>query len=640
MDRRVFPAGRCAAGVALLALVACEVPVSRLTGDPDSGATDDGRDAATDDDRADPPDGALDTDVTPPPHDRPVPAVAGSSRATGSLWAHAERTTRRPLFRWHSPEDDGGGPWLYEIQVDDSCAPGSGSSCVFPSPEAQASGIAGASWQPADDLAVSETPPVGRSYGWRVRGCRSSSCTAWSLVAFVGVGRVAKDFDGDGYSDVAVGGDGRTAETAIDRAVYVFRGGAAGIEPTPYVVLENPLHPGIFDAFAWDLAAAGDVDADGFSDLLVPAYGPDRGYLDPPTLGWVYLYRGGPGGLRPVPDVVLADPGAQPGSFFGMSSKSAGDLDADGYDDVVIGAGHADGAVEGAGKVFVYRGGPIGIEPEPTTILENPPGSQGEFGNVVAGAGDVDGDGYGDLAASTMGVPGADYGEGAVYVFYGCPVGVETTALTAVRNPRLNLGWLYGNLAIEGMGDIDGDGYEDLAVDGFLNDLGAPGDAGVYLYRGSQAGLGIEPYTSLFNPDGRVSAMTSCRLAVDDLDGNGLSDLLVALPLGPIGWTGSGIVFLYSAGVGRFPISPGLILSSPTPEDAAHFGEDVAAAGDVNGDGYPEVVVGCGDCATTALSPGAAVIFFGGAEGITPSSSAVLENPIPRLDAAFGMSVE
>jgi hypothetical protein len=70
------------------------------------------------------------------------------------------------------------------------------------------------------------------------------------------------------------------------------------------------------------------------------------------------------------------------------------------------------------------------------------------------------------------------------------------------------------------------------------------------------------------------------------------------------------------------------------------LGEDIAAAGDVNGDGYPDVVVGCGDCGTAALSPGAAVIFFGGAEGINPSSSTLLENPIPRVDAAFGLSVE
>jgi len=293
------------------------------------------------------------------------------------------------------------------------------------------------------------------------------------------------------------------------------------------------------------------------------------------------------------------------------------------------------------GLVFFYRGGPSGVDPEPTAILESPPGSQGGFGTVVAGTGDFDGDGFGDLAAVAMGRLGADVGEGAVYVFHGGPGGVETVARTVVGNPVGIPGWLFGHSAVEVVGNADGDGYVDLAVDGCLNGVGGPVLSGMYVYRGGRTGLEAEPYASLFDPSGSAGSMSSCRLAADDLDGDGLTDLMVSVPGSWAGVVGPGLVYVYSARTGEFPTSPGVILSYPfATEYTGGFGTDVAAAGDVNGDGNPDVVVGCRGCGTSAIADGAVILFPGAGEGLESSSAVALENPVAWADAQFGYSVE
>jgi hypothetical protein len=136
----------------------------------------------------------------------------------------------RPLFRWAAATDTCPTPPTYDIQVDDTCPATGWRQCTFPSPEASATALSATQFQPSSDLAVSTSVPVGTRYYWRVRACRSASCSSWSAPSYLDVGRAHSDIDGDGYSDLLT--------TQLDfgvweGGVYGYRGGPSGIATTP-----------------------------------------------------------------------------------------------------------------------------------------------------------------------------------------------------------------------------------------------------------------------------------------------------------------------------------------------------------------------------------------------------------------------
>ena len=130
-----------------------------------------------------------------------------------------------------------------------------------------------------------------------------------------------------------------------------------------------------------------DVNGDGFADVLVGAIG--GGYGD---AGRAYVYLGGPGGPSQSPATILT--GDAPGRYFGGSVASAGDVNGDGFADVVVGAV---GAYGGSGRVYLYLGGATGLATSPATTITGNDGFTSNFGDSVASAGDVNGDGYADV---------------------------------------------------------------------------------------------------------------------------------------------------------------------------------------------------------------------------------------------------
>ncbi|MFN7147657.1 MAG: FG-GAP-like repeat-containing protein, partial [Myxococcota bacterium] len=202
------------------------------------------------------------------------------------------------------------------------------------------------------------------------------------------------DWNGDGTDDL-VWVDGLE--------VRVHHGSAAGLSSSATATLS------VSYAFGSDevLAAAGDADGDGYDDLLV---------FDGEEIDW---HRGGAAGLSDDASATLADPGTAPtgesDTRFGYA-RAAGDVDGDGFSDVVIGASQADAA-------YVFAGARAGLSTTSSLTL----GGEGlsTFGEVVTGAGDVNGDGFADVA---VGDPEAE----AVYVFHGSAAGVGTTAATTL----------------------------------------------------------------------------------------------------------------------------------------------------------------------------------------------------------------
>jgi hypothetical protein len=212
----------------------------------------------------------------------------------------------------------------------------------------------------------------------------------------------AGDVNGDGYGDLVVGASGLATSTG---EVDVYLGGPSGLGTTP-TTLNDPANTA-GDSFGGSVAGAGDVNGDGYGDLIVGARG------TPNSTGGAYIYYGGSSGIGSLP-TALNDPGGTLGDSFGLSVACAGDVNGDGYADLVVGAYSTE---SGTGHVYVFVGGPPSpLGPLVATLVDPAPMAAGGFGVFVASAGDVTGDGY---AGVVVGVDGAPTSSGSVYVYPG-----------------------------------------------------------------------------------------------------------------------------------------------------------------------------------------------------------------------------
>jgi hypothetical protein len=399
---------------------------------------------------------------------------------------------------------------------------------------------------------------------WRViRGAQSSSHFAYSVAS-------AGDVNGDGNSDVVVGA--RFHDNGLDLPrgrVQVHHGNADGLGQTPDWSLAPAPEPtgDLTPDFGFSVAGAGDVNDDGYGDVLVGALGYGGG-------GAAFLYLGGP---APPTTAAWSAASSQSDAEFAVSVAGAGDVNGDGHADVIVGAPFESHGHTEEGRAYVFHGRPQGLSASATTVLElNIPNAH--FGGSVASAGDVNADGYSDVVVGATGYPAA---AGAAFVFLGGPEGLSTIAIATLRGSP---GVLSGR-SVAGAGDTNGDGYGDVLVgaSGISTAIGY-----VYAYLGGPAGISGSAAQTL---EGTSSFGTSLAGA-GDVDDDGYGDVLIGSPNeSPVGKPQRGGAYLSRGG----PAGPSTSYS-PVGSDASlaagdHFGSSVAS-GDINGDGAPDVLVG------------------------------------------------
>jgi hypothetical protein len=213
--------------------------------------------------------------------------------------------------------------------------------------------------------------------------------------------------------------------------------------------------------------------------------------------GKAYLYLGSSSGLKIEPSWTSSGDD-QAGAYFGHSVASADDVNGDGYSDVIISACLYDTANNSAGKAYLYLGSSSGLEASPSWTSSGDDQSDAHFGTLVASADDVNGDGYSDVIIGAEFYDTANGDAGKAYLYLGSSSGLETLPSWTSSGDDQS-GAEFG-ISVAGAGDVNGDGYSDVIIGAWRYDT-ANGDAGkAYLYLGSSSGLETLPsWTSTRN---------------------------------------------------------------------------------------------------------------------------------------------
>ncbi len=446
----------------------------------------------------------------------------------------------------------------------------------------------------------------------------------------------AGDLNGDGYSDVIIGAyaydDG--ANTNEGRA-FVYHGSAGGLSATPNNTPDDADQTGA--RFGWTVASAGDVNGDGYSDVIIGAdlYN-DGANADE---GRAFVYHGSAAGLSATPNST-PDDADQAGAQLGLCVASAGDVNGDGYSDVIIGAYlYDDGANTNEGRAFVYDGGAAGLSATPNSTPDDADQAGARFGISLASAGDVNGDGYSDVIIGAFNYDdGANTDEGRAFVYHGSATGLSATP-NSTPDDADQAGAQLG-LCVASAGDVNGDGYSDVIIGAYSYNDGANTDEGrAFVYHGGAAGLSATPNSTPDDADQANAWFGESVASAGDVNGDGYSDVIIGASRYDDGANSNeGRAFVYHGGAAGLSTTP-----NSTPDDAdqfgAYFGISVASAGDVNGDGYSDVIIGAyafDDGANT--DEGRAFVYHGAAAGLnaTPNST---PDDADQIGAWFGWSV-
>ncbi len=402
------------------------------------------------------------------------------------------------------------------------------------------------------------------------------------------------------------------------------------------------------------MSSAGDINGDGFDDIIVGASDNDTGGTD---AGAAYVVYGKATPIMSVDLDTIATgiggfkiTGENAGDLAGLSVFSAGDINGDGYDDLVVGAEYNNAGGADAGAAYVVYGKATSI----TSInLDNIALGNGGFkivgeraddsaGRRVSSVGDINGDGYDDIIVGAHGNDAGGTNAGAAYVVYG-----KATPFTSVNLDDIALGnggfRIMGENAADGAGfsvssagDINGDGYDDIIVGANGNDAGGTEAGAAYVVYGKAT-----PITSVnlddialgnggFRITGENAADNAGRdvSSAGDINGDGYHDILVTANRNDAGGSYAGaayVVYGKAAPINSVNLDDialgngGFKIVGEAASDGA--GISVSSAGDVNGDGFDDILVGANGNDTGGANAGAAYLVYGGV-GLIGNTSA------------------
>ena len=436
---------------------------------------------------------------------------------------------------------------------------------------------------------------------------------------------IAGDIDGDGMLDILVGApQDDSGDTNAGRAYLAlsshFIGSDTALLSDTFRIIEGTDET---QRVGSTVAGGLDLGGDTTPDILVGAYGAD---IMEPDDGAVGLFWDA-GAETPSPltldhaDVLLH--GATDRELAGSAMAVVADMDGDALPELLVGAPHNDSGGTRSGTAYLVLGSAMTISG--TIDLGDHPKFYGESGIDFAGtavqsAGDVDTDGIPDLLVSAPYNETSGARAGRVYIIYGVDALAYSTLTLGDADIRIHGEAAYdqAGLGLSGGHDIDGDGSPEILIGAPYHDDPSDDAGRAYLFWGAGLAIaetrGVTDADVIFTGSEEGGELGYALSTASDVDGDGLHDAAVGVPLGTGDSAGAGVTLLF---LGEFLSSGGVF--STTDADYSFTGSGgndqsgrvVLGTGDINGDGFDDLAISePNDTTTFGLKSGAVHLLF------------------------------
>lgn len=461
----------------------------------------------------------------------------------------------------------------------------------------------------------------------------------------------AGDINGDGIDDFIVGASrGDDGGSAAGEAYIVF-GQAGATRPTIDLTFLSALGQGFIirgddanDRLSTSVSSAGDVNGDGIDDLIISSpYGDNGGS----NAGEAYVIFGQTGATRT--DIDLTTLAATDGfviqgdvasDLAGFSVSGAGDINGDGFDDVIVGAifNDAGGPDTGAAYVIFGQAGATRANIDLSSLSASDgftvigDATFDRTGGAVSGAGDINGDGIDDLIVTSRSASTADYAVGKTHVIFGqtgaTRANIDLGSFAAADGFTIigDMASDFSGLSVSNAGDVNGDGIDDLIIGAPYNDAGGGSAGAAYVVFGktgtTRTTIDLSSFAAtdgfVIVGDAASDLAGSSVSGAGDINGDGFDDILVSAAFGDDAGSDAGEAYVIfgKAGPTRATIdlgalarADGLIILGDSAFN--QLGRSVSAAGDVNDDGLADLIVGAPFGDAGGSSSGEAYVIYG-----------------------------